>query len=120
MGYRSNVSYVFYTLKPDVVPFAAIKLWFEENYPKEDYGAIDMGNDYIRVNYYDVKWYDAYDDVEDVRRAVENFAAAFDTDNNECVAYESVRVGEETTDIEHDGSAHSEWRLGVSREIYFD
>jgi hypothetical protein len=120
MGYRSNVVYVFYTLKPDVIPLSLIKLWFDENYPKLDFGEVKMGEDYIKVSYEDVKWYDAYDDVEAVRRAVEIFNSAFETDDKENVAYESIRVGEESTDIEHDGSAYSTYRLHVSREIHFD
>ena len=119
MGYRSDVVYVFYTRKPEVIPFAMLKLWFDENWPKSDYGEIDMGNDYIKVSYLDTKWYDGYPEVEAVRQAVEMFTAAFQANDNDNTAWESAQVGEDLTDTNQYGSNYSDYRLGVSREILF-
>lgn len=120
MGYRSDVTYVFYTMKPDVIPLAALKLWFDENYPKHDFGTVDVGKDYIRVSYDNVKWYEGYSEVQAVNEALNMFAVAFRTDDWDNAAWEMVRVGEETPDIEMDGSTYNQFRLGVSREIVFN
>lgn len=119
MGYRSDVVYVFYTRKPDKIPFAMLKLWFDENWPKSDYGEVDMGNDYIKVSYNNIKWYDGYPEVQAVQQAVEIFTAAFEANDNDNVAYEVAQVGEDLTDCGHDGSSYHDYRLGISREIHF-
>jgi hypothetical protein len=121
MGYRSNVVYVFYTLKPDIIPFPLLKLWFDENFKKWTDGAeVDYGDDYIKVSYYGVKWYDGYHDVVGVREATAIFIAAFEADDKDNVAWEMVEVGEDINDIKSEGSAYATYRLHVSREIHFD
>ena len=124
MGYRSDVNIVFYTRKPDIIPFVAIKLWFDENYPRE--GAkkwdaeIETGDDYVLVKYQDVKWYDGYEHVNAVNAAVDRFTKTFEADAHDDVAYEFTRIGEESTDIEEESSTWSDYRLRVRREIIFD
>jgi hypothetical protein len=125
MGYRSDVTLVFYTRLPSDVPFAALKLWFDENYPVKDaefdWGAKVTSNDcdYVMVEYTDVKWYAGYDHPQAVDAAIEKFDETFDATGTDNVAYEMVRVGEETADIEQRYSEYCDWRLGVSREIEF-
>jgi hypothetical protein len=122
MGYRSDVTYVFYTMKPDVVPFAAIKLWFDENFAKKvKYpDKIETGDDWIMVHWEGVKWYDDFDEVKDTRNATVLFAETFEADNTDNVAWEMVEVGEDINDIKHEGSVHATFRLDVSREIHFE
>jgi hypothetical protein len=121
MGYRSNVVYVFYTLKPDIIPLSLIKLWFDENFKKwTDMAEVDYGDDYIKVSYDSVKWYDSYQDVIGVREATDIFTAAFEANDKANVAWEMVEVGEDINDTKHDGSAHATFRLHVDREIHFD
>jgi hypothetical protein len=121
MGYRSDVVYVFYTLKPDIIPFPLLKLWFDENFKKwTDMAEVDYGDDYIKVSYDSVKWYDTYQDVIGVREAVTIFTAAFDADNKDNAAWEMVEVGEDMHDIKNDGSGWRTFRLNVNREIHFD
>lgn len=120
MGYRSDVTISFYTRNEREKNFPLLKLWFDENYPKLDFGEVDVGSDYINVWYTDVKWYDGYKDVDAVGRAVNLFAATFNTNEENAFAYETVRVGEETGDIEWDGSAYNDYRLGVHRSIRFE
>jgi hypothetical protein len=125
MGYRSNVSIVFYIVNKVEMPTAALKLWFDENYPakeaKEEWDAtIIYGDDYVLVEYQDVKWYPGYTHPGEVNQAIRNFEAAFSTAEQDThAAYEMVRTGEETEDIEEDRSDHSDYRLGVSRQIVF-
>lgn len=120
MGYRSDVTYVFYTSNTDAVPFSVIKLWFDENFPKHDFGEVEVGEDSIAVWYTDVKWYRGYHEVEAVERAIEIFTVAFEANDKDNVAWEMVRIGEELADIEHDGSTHHNYRLGVNRSIHFE
>lgn len=125
MGYRSNVTFVFYTRHQEAVPFAALKLWFDENYPHKEAtteweARIETGGDWITVEYYDVKWYSGYTHVDAVGAALSNFVDTFEAEDKDNVAYETVRVGEETEDIEEQRTAYCDYRLGVRREIYFD
>ena len=121
MGYRSNVVYVFYTMRPEVIPLSLLKLWFDENFKKwTDMAEVDYGDDYIKVSYHDVKWYDTYQDVIGVREATDIFTAAFEANDKDNVAWEMVEVGEDMHDIKHDGSGWRTFRLNVSREIHFD
>ena len=134
MGYRSDVSYLFYTgartvkdadgtyNNEPIGPFALLKLSFTENFPKHEYAEITEGGDYIRVQYHDVKWYEGYEEVEAVKKATESFDKCFNTDDYEQMTgkWEMVRVGEENDDVGRDGSAHHDWRLNVRREITLD
>ena len=125
MGYRSNVALVFYTRKPDEVSLPALKLWFDENYPiaeaKGDWGAIiETVNDGFMVTYDDVKWYEGYDHPAAVDATLVKFTETFDADEDDKVAWEMVRIGEEPADIEQRNSQYCDWRLGVHREIHFN
>jgi hypothetical protein len=120
MGYRSDVAISFYTRNEREKNFPLLKLWFDENYPKLDFGEVEVGSDYINVWYTDVKWYDGYHDVDAVGRAVDKFRETFNTDEDNAFAYETIRVGEETSDIESDASPYHDYRLGVNRTIRFE
>lgn len=136
MGYRSDVKIVFYlthgttdapaTETNPTLSFAALKLWFEETYPvkeaKEDWEAtIDYGDDYILLNYYDVKWYPSYEHMKEVEAAFEKFSDAFRSDERDHRGqYEMVRLGEQDDDIERDISSYADHRLNVERSIIFE
>jgi hypothetical protein len=136
MGYRSEVKIVFYLTKGTIdtpptednplVPFAALKLWFEENYPimvaKDEWGAeIDYGDDYILLKYTDVKWYSSYDHVVAIEAVFEKFSDTFRSDDL-ChrAQYEIVRIGENDDDIERECSGYADHRLYVVRDIIFE
>ena len=131
MGYRSEVTFVFYTRHQEVVPFAALKLWFDENYPHKEAtteweakietgGYNDSPEDWIMVTYQDVKWYQGYTHVEAVDRAMRRFIDTFEANDKDNVAFEHIRIGEEPDDIEEVRTAYCDYRLGVRREVYFD
>ena len=124
MGYRSDVSIVFYTRKYEVVPFAVLKLWFDENYPYKEAmteweAKVETGDDWIMVTYESVKWYDGATHVEVVGRAMRSFIDTFEANDKDNVAFEHVRIGEEMDDIEDTHTAYCDWRLGVQRTIIF-
>jgi hypothetical protein len=137
MGYRSDVKIVFYLTKGTIdtpptednplVPFAALKLWFEENYPvmvaKDEWGAEIKYGDYehILVTYTDVKWYPSYIHPQDVESVFEKFSDTFNSDGlNHRAQYEMVRIGENDDDIERECSGYADHRLYVVRDIVFE
>lgn len=122
MGYRSDVTIAFYSRDPNNVPGAALKLWFDENYPhkeadKEWNAKITRGNDYVLVQYYDVKWYSGYSHVDAVDMLVRKFEELFECGNDHTAAYEYIRVGEESNDIMQDRSDFADYFVDVRREI---
>lgn len=124
MGYRSDVSVVFYTRHPSTLPYAAIKLWFDENYPRkeatEDWGAeVQTGDDYVLVTYQDVKWYAGYKHPDAVRACLDAFEECFDTADKDEAAWEMVVMGEEPNDVGEERSNYCDYRLCVRREIEF-
>ena len=87
MGYRSDVSIALYTRNLEDLPFASLKLWFDENYPKVEAttewdAVIETGEDFILVTYHDVKWYADYTHVQAVRRAIETFTETFEANES--------------------------------------
>ena len=121
MGYRSDVSIAFYTTNTETLPLIAIKLWFDENFPKElPPEEVEVGDDYILARYEGYKWYPGYEEVRMVEAAVTLFGDTFECDEEGAAHWETVRVGEELNDIEHDSSPYAGYRLSVSRMIHFD
>jgi hypothetical protein len=127
MGYRSDVTVVFYTRQSsDPLPLPALKLWFDENYPIKEAttewdAKIEVGKDWVMVRYTSVKWYSGYEHIHEVEAALERFTNTFESDSASApAAYEMLRIGEELNDIEHDHSSWCDWRLNARREIEFD
>jgi hypothetical protein len=138
MGYRSDIKIVFYLTKGchetpptednPLVPFAALKFWFEETYPvaeaKDEWCAeVDYGEglDHILVSYTDVKWYPSYEHVMAVEAVFEKFSDAFRSNERDHRAqYEFLRLGEEDADIERECSDYADRRLFVERSIIFE
>lgn len=120
MGYRSDVKLVFYTSNDSTIPFSAVKFWFDENFPKHDFGEVETGQNYVLVSYEDVKWYDNYPEVRAVNDAIATFVDTFNANEDSNAHYEMIRIGEELNDIERDASAYCHWLLDVSRTIHFN
>jgi hypothetical protein len=125
VGYRSDVSIVFYTSNPDKLPFVAIKLWFDENYPHQTattyWGAkVDCGDDYVLVTYTDAKWYKEYEHVIAADAAIKLFTDTFEANEfNGHANYETVRIGEQLDDVAEERSDYADYRLGLRRDITF-
>lgn len=124
MGYRSDVSVVFYTRNTEEVPFSAIKFWFDENYPRKDaveeWGAeISVGPYWVMVTYQDVKWYSDYSHTQAVRATFDSFDECFQCNDFDRTAWEMVEVGEQMDDIRETRSDYCDYLLGVRREIVF-
>jgi len=123
MGYRSDVTIAFYTQDTGKLPTAAIKLWFEENYPveeaKEEWDAsVEYCLDAVLVTYVSVKWYPNYNHPQRVKAARDLFNETFECDSNDSHAcWEMVTVGEDVNDNTHESSTYAEYRLGIRRDI---
>jgi len=135
MSYRSDVHILFYVSdrwvkdpkgilleKIPIGPFAPIKLWFDENFPKHDDATVEIGKGYIYVRYEDVKWYEDYEDVKAVNNAIASFGECFNTADYDHMTgkWEMVRLGENDDDLERSGSPHHDWRLRARREVLLD
>ena len=116
MGYRSNVTAVFYTTKEK---FSMMKIYVDEHFPEEFKGYLTVQGDRAYVFKLDnVKWYDGYPEVQAFQRFVSNFLE-FDKggDDSTSWAYEFVRIGEDSNDIEETYSDNSENVLSLSWDV---
>jgi len=125
MGYRSVVEAVFYTRDKEEYPL--LKLYVEENFPKfwqeEDIDCLKpikannvWGCHFIADN---VKWYESYPEIREFNEFVVKFNQLL-TENERARptwAYEFVRIGEETEDIEEERSENADFIFSVRREI---
>lgn len=125
MGYRSDITAVFYC-KHDQWP--AMKLFIDENFPDntadliKDEDLHEFSGKYIRGYKFEVrgwKWYDRYPEVIAFNAFADKFKEIADDENTKW-AYEFVRTGENTDDIEEDQSMYADGVLYVSRSIEMD
>lgn len=128
MGYRSDVSIIFYARgsSNDAGRNTLLKLWFDENYPvavaKDEWcAAIRQKDDAIVIDYEQVKWYPEYDHPKAVGDALHKFSETFNCEEDTTeFAWEMMRIGEEDADIETDRSDYNDHLLYVSRSIRVD
>jgi hypothetical protein len=121
MGYRSEITAVFYAKGADEWPL--LKLFFAENFPKdfaenlEEIHHGDRSGFVFRVS--DYKWYDSYPEVQAFNEFEEQFKGM-----EKCVegtwACEFVRIGEDYSDIETTSSNYADYVLSVVRQIEVD
>ena len=120
MGYRSEVTAIFYCHNQDDYP--SMKLFVEENIGgtfKEDITEEESNErKYIKFYLEDVKWYDSYSDVIQFNEFIEAFVELADDDESKLTwAYEFVRFGEELNDIEVTESDGADNVLHVYRGV---
>lgn len=120
MGYRSTVGAMFYT--QDETKVGVVKLWLRENLPFSDWDTNEFEEieDGFRFCASDIKWYGTFLAVERFYEIAEKFKDMFCMGETPAGAYEFVRVGEETTDIEEDSAGDHDYRVRVSVDIVFD
>lgn len=123
MGYRSDVHALFYTTIKEDLP--VLKLFMDENYPKDLHDLEEIKSNRIygyEVKYADVKWYSGYDDVKAFDAFRTKYLALLDAQEEDGKewAFEFVRIGEDTEDVEREQSVASMGMLSVSRRIECD
>ena len=120
MGYRSNVTAVFYTSKDK---WPVLKLYVDEHFPEDLKGCLKVvGERGYLFQDNDVKWYDSWPEVQAFQRFVSNFLELADGGDtagpNELDwAYEFVRIGEDSDDLEETQSDGAEYVLSVIRDV---
>jgi hypothetical protein len=114
MGYRSDLLFAFYPVKPGD---ASVVSWVEQHWPK-DWCEVEDTDGMVLVRYSDVKWYADYQFVQAAIVATVAFDVAFSTDEEGATAHwEMIRIGEEDEDVERDGSGRHDYRMSLRREI---
>lgn len=121
MGYRSEVTAVFYVREAKHFPI--LKLWLTSNFPMSEFSDsvrwFDRGMIFEAQS---VKWYDDYNDVKAFNAAVDRYLELVNADrandDTPTFLYEFVRLGENYEDIvtEYEGF-DCECILGVTRSI---
>lgn len=126
MGYRSEVEAVFYTRDEEQAPL--LKLYVDENFPKNEILQERLtpinapkvwGYHLIADN---IKWYESYTFVQEFNEFAHAFLAFAESKEGSDAeqlnwAYEFVRIGEDTNDIEVERSGNADFILSVSREV---
>jgi hypothetical protein len=128
MGYRSEVDVVIYAPVDSETSYPLLKLWFDENYPhavaKDEWGATityDPDSRGIAVYYNDVKWYDTYEHPQQIENIFENIDQLLDEQSVAGdtkafnIAWEFVRLGEESQDTEIRMSTNADAVVAVNR-----
>ena len=116
MGYRSSVTAVFYTSKEK---FPVMKLYVDEHFPEDLKGCLKVVGERGYLFQDDqVKWYDSWPEVQAFQRFVSNFLEFADGgDDSTSWAYEFVRIGENSDDLEETYSDGAEYVLSVIRDV---
>jgi hypothetical protein len=123
MGYRSEVTAVFYTNEKDEWPL--LKLFVDENFPKDldDYLHEECEEPRSRWGLVfrldDYKWYDTYPEVQAFEEFEEKFKAMQKCKEG-AWACEFARIGEDYTDIENRSSDTADYVLNIARRIEID
>lgn len=131
MGYRSDVAYTirfvhedetnnkqsFYVFLAEAKANAATAVCFEEHGWME----FVVDEDNYRINFFaeGVKWYESYADVQ-CHEALLSLASEWDEDNHAHIAYQFVRIGEESDDIEDKRSESADDWIYLERSISRD
>ena len=130
MGYRSDVAYTirfvheddtnnkqsFYTFLAEAKVNAATAACFIEH----GWAEFQIDEDNFRINFFaeGVKWYESYPDVQ-CHEALLSLASEWDEDedNHAHIAYQFVRIGEESDDIEDKRSESADDWIYLERSI---
>ena len=123
MGYRSDVTAVFYTTDKEAWP--AMKLYVDENFPEELKGDLREADSKNITGYVfegqGWKWYDSYPDVQAFNRFVSNLLElVHDEEASLSWHYEFARIGEDYDDVQVDRSDDSAFVLSIARAIEVD
>ena len=124
MGYRSDVHALFYTTTKEEWPL--LKLFMDENFPfdkLDEPKVIERKHLWgYEVKYEDVKWYSDYEDVKAFDAFKTKYLALLDAqeENGKEWAFEFIRIGEDTEDVECENSMASVGVLSVRRSIEAD
>ena len=123
MGYRSEITAVFYTNEKDEWPL--LKLFVDENFPKDFENCLRAECEeprrrwgfVFRVD--DYKWYESYPEVQAFNEFEEKFKSMQKCGDGTW-SCEFLRIGEDYNDIESNSSNCADYVLRVERRIEID
>ena len=120
MGYRSDITAVFYTNKKDEWPL--LKLFVDENFPKDLENCLRVECEETRGRWGfvfcvdDYKWYGSYPEVQEFNKFEERFKS-MEKCQEGTWACEFALIGEDYNDIENRSSGYADGVLRVIRSI---
>ena len=122
MGYRSDVHAVFYTANKESFPL--LKLFFDENFPKELRESVRVIDDANFEGFYfeeeDVKWYPSYPEVQGFDAFVKHYRQHISEEVAPTASwcYEFICIGEDDNDIERTTDGFDvQFVLGLNRSV---
>jgi hypothetical protein len=122
MGYRSEIKAAFYTKKVDEWPM--LRLFIDENFPQDLKGDLEVIGSTVYSGYVfsveNWKWYDSYPQVQAFNAFVGAYMELLGREDAPPWAYEFIRIGEDTEDIETKNAGNADYLLQVRREIVSD
>jgi hypothetical protein len=111
MVYRSDVKAAFYTTEDRA---AALKLYVTENFPEDLAGQLKpIDNGHYMGFMFECdgwKWYDSWPEIIAFNKFVSNYLELAEQEEIRW-AYEFVRVGEDSDDIEENRSDYSDYQV---------
>jgi hypothetical protein len=118
MGYRSDVQALIYPLSGDqnLLEYNKLKLLMNTTFKdvfeawSDDYFSWDDKHRVLKFSANSIKWYDSY---PDVAKFIKFLADVRDLEYE----YEFMRIGEDTDDIESDGTGDSSNYMYIQRTI---
>ena len=123
MGYRSDVTCIMYTNKPDDKGAGAIMTtWLKQHIHEDDMDSFEFRDTEVIFIAESWKWYDNYLPIQRLMNLFTEFDQALcggaDGDGSCCLEF--MRVGENYDDVEHHDSSNSHGRLSLNRSIQID
>lgn len=124
MGYRSDVTALFYTEEESEWP--TFRIFMENNIPrmlKDNFSLIDSKNIWgYMFKMEGVKWDAFYVGAQEFNKFRETFLRISDVEDNDSPpwVYEFARVGDFDEDIEQENCGGMQYYLGISRSITVD
>ena len=124
MGYRSDVAYRIVVSDKVILNEVIAKVMMLGGYvcqalkecQIEKYDDLDHPECYINFFASDVKWYPDFPEVKAFNQFVSNFLELAEQEEIQW-AYEFVRMGEDSDDVEETYSDHSHYLIRISRVI---
>lgn len=121
MGYRSEVTMLFYANNEEDLPL--LKLWVDENVrpalkewldvtPQEFERGQSKG---YALHFSDVKWYESYPEVQAIEEAWDKFKNTFGDDETTALGAERAQIGEDYGDVSYDETYHGMNLLNIVR-----
>lgn len=124
MGYRSEVTMLFYANNEEDLPL--LKLWVDENlrpalneWGQSEHQPIQefergQSKGYA-LHFSDVKWYDSYPEVQAIEQAWDKFKDTFGNDETAAFGAERACIGEDYSDVSYDETYHGMNLLSIVR-----